>query len=68
MTGQHASHDPWMGRDHVLVVQAARNLDTEPAYARQLLATCEDPLTAAVQLVQLLMSERVEQWAEWSGE
>lgn len=50
---------PWMGRDHVLIVQAARNLEDAPEYAKQLVATADDPMTAALQLVALLMTERV---------
>jgi hypothetical protein len=48
-------------RDHALVVQAAHayRID-QPDYARTLLARCGDPLTAAVQLVGLLMQERSE--------
>lgn len=49
----------WFTRDHVLVVQAARNLAETPAYARQLVADARDPMTAALQLLDLLMRERV---------
>lgn len=56
----------WMTRDHVLVVQAARNLEDQPAYAATLLQQADDPMRAALQLVALLMTERVDQWMERS--
>jgi hypothetical protein len=49
----------WLTRDHVLVVQAARNLAETPEFARQLWADAADPMTAALQLIDLLMRERV---------
>lgn len=46
-------------RDHVLVIQAARaRLSDQPEFANQLLATCHDPLVAAVDLVGLLIKDR----------
>jgi hypothetical protein len=56
------STDPnihWLSRDHVLVVQAARNLPDSPLYARQLWDEAEDPIRASLQLLDLLMRERV---------
>jgi len=52
---------PWLTRDHVLVIQAARNMATEPIYAEQLLVDAVDPLTAALQLLDLLLRERIAQ-------
>lgn len=54
---------PWLTRDHVLVVQAARNYAETPEYARRLWAEAEDPMEAACQLLDLLMRDRVV-WAE----
>lgn len=52
-------------RDHVLVVRAAHAYRSDqPLFARSLLAECDDAETAAVELVGLLMQERVEQRAE----
>lgn len=56
------STDPeihWLTRDHVVVVQAARNLADSPLYARQLWDEAKDPMRAALQLLDLLMRERV---------
>jgi len=52
-------HEPWLTRDHVLVIQAARNLATEPMYAEQLWREAEHPERAAMQLLDLLIRERV---------
>jgi hypothetical protein len=51
--------EPWLTRDHVLVVQAARNLADQPIYAERLVAEAEDPMRAALQLLDLLIRERV---------
>jgi hypothetical protein len=56
-----AATNPWLGRDHVLVVQAARNLADQPIYAAQLWGQADDPMTAALYLIDLLMRERVEE-------
>jgi len=50
----------WFGRDHVLVIQAAANLNGSPAYAEQLWASAEHPERAALQLIELLVRERAE--------
>lgn len=49
----------WLTRDHVLVIQAARNLTTEPIYSERLWAEAEHPERAALQLLDLLIRERV---------
>ena len=56
--------DEWITRDHVIIVQAARNLEDSPLYAQELCAQVDDPLTAALQLVAVLMTERVSQWTD----
>lgn len=48
----------WLPRDVVTVVQAARNLTDQPMYAERLWAQCEDPMRAALYLIDLLMRER----------
>lgn len=61
------STDPdehWLTHDHVLVVQAARNLADQPLYAEQLWAEAKHPTRAALQLIDLLMRERVGGWLE----
>lgn len=50
----------WMTRDHVLVVQAARNLDAEPIYAGRLWAEANNPMVASLQLIDLLIRERAD--------
>jgi hypothetical protein len=57
-------NDHWLTRDHVLVVQAARNLADTPEYSGQLWAQAEDPQRAALQLLALLMRERVAGWMD----
>lgn len=52
-------------RDHTIVVQAAHAYRSDqPLYADNLLARCDDPMHAALELVGLLMEERAEQLAE----
>ena len=53
-------NEPWLGRDHIIVVQAARNLPTEPMYAERLLEEAERPLLAALQLLELLLRVETE--------
>lgn len=53
MTNEH-----WFRRDHALVMQAAANLDTTPAYADQLWKSAEDPQHAALFLLALFARER----------
>lgn len=48
----------WFTRDHALVMQAAANLDSAPAYARTLWDSAEDPRTAALFLIGLFARER----------
>jgi hypothetical protein len=48
----------WFGRDHVLVIQAASNLDAAPEFARQLWASAKAPDIAALQLIGALIHER----------
>lgn len=45
-------------RDHVLVMQAAANLEATPEYARQLWTTASDPARAALELIALFAQER----------
>jgi hypothetical protein len=52
------SRADWFGQDHVLVIQAAANLNGSPEYARQLWATADHPERAALQLLELLIRER----------
>jgi hypothetical protein len=52
-------NEHWLTRDHVLVIQAARNLAETPEYSGQLWAGAEDPQRAALQLLDLLIRERV---------
>lgn len=52
-------------REHALVVQAAHaHRNDQPLYAKQLLGECAHPLTAAVELVGLLMQERAERFEQ----
>lgn len=51
--------------DHAIVAQAAfAYRRDEPAYAATLLEKAEEPLTAALELVGLLLQERAEALAE----
>jgi len=52
-------NEHWLTRDHVLVIQAARNMADSPMYAEQLWAEAEHPERAAMQLLDLLIRERV---------
>lgn len=52
-------NEHWLTRDHVLVIQAARNLPDSPIYAGQLWEEAKDPALAALQLLDLLIRERV---------
>ena len=52
-------NEVWLTRDHVLVVQAARNLTDMPIYAERLWSEAEDPMRASLQLLDLLIRERV---------
>jgi hypothetical protein len=52
-------NEHWLTRDHVLVIQAARNIAEEPIYAERLWAQAENPERAALQLLDLLMRDRV---------
>lgn len=48
-------------RDHKVVVQAAfAYRSDQPLYAEQLLGTCEDPMSSALELLALLIAERAE--------
>jgi hypothetical protein len=60
MSSHRGEEAAWFGRDHVLVLQAAANLNGTPAYARQLWDSAEDPATAALQLLELLIRERAQ--------
>jgi len=52
---------PDLGRDHILVVQAARARASEqPMYARTLVDECTDPMGAALDLLAVLLKERAE--------
>jgi len=57
----------WFGRDHVLVIQAAANLDATPAYAEQLWRQAIHPERAALQLIALLVKERAEVTDDGTG-
>jgi hypothetical protein len=50
----------WFGRDHVLVIQAAANVESAPLYAQQIWESAEDPATAAMQVIAVLVKERAE--------
>jgi hypothetical protein len=53
-------NEHWFTRDHAVVMQAAANLDTAPAYSDQLWASAEDPQHASLFLLALLTRERAE--------
>ena len=52
-------NEHWLTRDHVLVVQAARNYPDSPMYAEELWRQADHPERAALQLLDLLIRERV---------